>query len=292
VTVFSGVTAFDDEWAEAQIVLFERLSTRLAGIGMTPAGLEYVRGMKGYPRIPYFASLWVPDPVQRRDLGIAICTHAMGIKLIDDLMDRDQPIEPWDQILGMYLTQSSTAVFCSYARAAEVTRVFDADYEVIWREQINEAQRPADSLESWIHYARIKSGRMMMCYASAACLAADVVERLPAARAFAEAFGVLFMIGDVIRDHLDLGEAGGNLVHLIETGRVRRDEAVAATRFWRTEALRALADFAPVFAISDFMAGFADRLITSLSEDQHAHVSRVQDRDGPQPRPRDRTLSG
>jgi hypothetical protein len=271
--VLSGVSGLDDEWVLAQRVLLERITDRLAGIGMTSAGLEYVRQMKGYPRIPYFASLWVPDPVQRQELGIAICTHAMGIKLVDDLMDGDQPIRPWDQILGMFLTQSSTATFGAHRRPAEVLRVFDEDYEVIWREQINEAERPAHDLESWIHYARIKSGRMMMCYASAACLAADVVERLPAARAFCEAFGVLFMIGDDIRDHRDLGEAGGNLCHLIDSGRVSRDAAVAATRWWRAEALRALDEFPPEFPIAGFMADFADRLITLLLEDDRVDVS-------------------
>jgi hypothetical protein len=271
--VLSGVTGLDQEWTAAQGVLLDRITDRLAGIGMTADGLRYVRQMKGYPRIPYFASLWVPDPVQRRELGVAICTHAMGIKLIDDLMDGDQPIQPWDQILGMFLTQSSTAVFGGYHRPAEVLRVFDEDYEVIWREQINEAQRPAHDLDSWIHYASIKSGRMMMCYASAACLAADVPDRLPAARAFCEAFGVLFMIGDDIRDHRDLGEAGGNLCHLIRTGRVSREQAVAATRWWRAEALRALDESPPEFPITEFMADFADRLITTLLEDDRVDVS-------------------
>ncbi|GGK06702.1 hypothetical protein GCM10010123_40600 [Pilimelia anulata] len=268
----SGVAALDAEWQRAQAELHRRCAAKLGAVGMSPAGLAYVRRMKGYPRIPYFAALWVRDPELRRELGVAICTHAIGIKLIDDLMDRDQPIEPWDQILGVYLLQHSTATFGAHARPAEVLRVFDEDYDVIWREQVHEAQRPADSLASWVHYARIKSGRMMMCYASAACLAADAPAALPAARAFAEAFGVLFMIGDDLRDFRQLGEAGGNLVHLVRTGRVDLADAVAAIGHWRETALRALADCPPVHPVADFMAGFADRLVTIAGECVHADV--------------------
>jgi hypothetical protein len=264
--MISGVAALDAEWAEAQRILLDRCERLLAGLGMSDAGLAYVRQMKGYPRVPYFAAIWVPEARQRRELGMAICMHAMGIKLVDDLMDADQPIRPWDQILGVHLMQAATTVFGRYAAPDRVLAAFDDDYRVIWRKQVEEASRPADSLETWIGYARVKSGRMMMCYATAACLAADVADRVPAARDFTEAFGVLFMIGDDLRDFRDLDEKGGNLVHLIRTGRVDADRTVEAIRHWRDEALRALDRCPPVFPVRNFMADFADRLVTTIWE--------------------------
>lgn len=262
--MLTGIEDFDREWRQAQELVIARCSAVLSDVGMTPEGVRFVVEMKGYPRIPYFISLWVEDPGMRVELGVAACMHAIGIKLLDDLLDADQPLSRWDQILGVYLIQVSMAAMGQYQNAGDTLTVFKEDYRVIWRLQLEEMREPPAALEPWIRYARVKSGLMLANYAAVACLAAGVPEAVEPARVFSEAFGVLFMIGDDLRDHAVLQEEGGNLVHLVRTGRVDRGALVAEVRHWQRRARTALEERPVAYDVRSFVDAFSDRLVSRV----------------------------
>jgi hypothetical protein len=203
----------------------------------------------------------------RIELGVSSCVHAIGIKLLDDLLDQDQDLSRWDQILGVYLLQSSTASMAAIGAHSDVCTAFAHDYAVIWRKQLEEMRLPAHSLSSWIDYARVKSGQMMANYAEVTCLAAGVPASIRTARKFAEAIGVLFMIGDDIRDYHERSEHRGNLAHLLAIGSARSEQAVSAITAWRDRAVSAvLGDPAPAFDLSRFVERFATRLANDVMD--------------------------
>jgi hypothetical protein len=262
--MITGIAAFDSEWQDCQASMMRHCLEILGEVRMSQHGLRYVADLKGYPRIPYLSVIWVPVRTTRVDLGTAVCMHAIGIKLLDDLLDGDQDLDRWDQILGVYLIQVTSAVFSGYPHASEAMRRFENDYRTIWRMQLEEARAPARSLDEWVRYARIKSGLMMACYADVACLAGTVKHCVPSARDFAEAIGVLFMIGDDIRDHAESGETRGNLVELIRQGQIDRKGAIVTITAWCSQALCAIRRNPPVYDLSSFVSSFSNKLIDLL----------------------------
>lgn len=257
----SGIEVFDQEWQAAQEAVIERCLAILADVGMSEEGLRYVRDMKGYPRIPYFTALWVMDAERRKELGIAVCIHAIGIKLIDDLVDKDQDISHWDQALGVFLLQSTMAMAGRYDSPRAVLDVFEEDYRVIWRKQLEEMRQPAFSMDSWVDYASVKSGLMLANYAGVACLAGGVPESQEAARTFAEAFGVLFMMGDDLRDYQELHETGGNLSHLVVTGQISHELLLSTINYWHTRAVEALRSRPIAHDVTPFVDDFVQKIV-------------------------------
>jgi len=258
--VLTGTRAFDEEWMEAQAATLARADALLAATGASAEMRRYVADMKGYPRIPYLAALWVPDRDRRVAIGAAVCVHAIGIKLLDDLLDQDQPYSRWDQALGVFLMQAAAASLAQHESPALAMDAFARDYEVIWRMQLLEAAVPPRTLSAWIEYARVKSGRMMASYAEVACLAGGAPEAIPAARDFAEAVGVLFMIGDDLRDLAETGEAPGNLAWMAKQHVVTRGEVLAAIDAWAARAGASIRSRAPSHDLSSFVDGYARRL--------------------------------
>ncbi len=258
--MLTGIEQLDEEWRRAQELVIGRCVEMLTDLGMTPEGVQFVVDMKGYPRIPYFIALWVEDPRQRLELGAAACIHCIGIKLLDDLLDADQPLSRWDQILGVYLMQSSAATMGRYENAGATLQVFAEDYRTIWRLQLEEMRERPAALQPWIRFASVKSGLLLATYAASACLAAGVPAAVEVAREFAIAYGVLFMIGDDLRDHVALGEEGGNLAHLVLTGRVDAAELIAEIRRWQDRACRALEARPVVYDLRAFIRAFSDHL--------------------------------
>jgi hypothetical protein len=255
--MLTGNPAFDEEWRQAQALTLADCRRVLSAAGMSRDALAYVMDMKGYPRIPYFAVLWVGDRARRIRLGSAVCMHAIGIKLLDDVLDGDQPFAVSDLMLGVLLIQVSTAELGGHDNAGEVLRQFERDYKVIWAHQLEEAKTPALSLRDWVRYARVKSGLMMADYAAVACIAAGHPDASQPARRFAEAVGVLFMAGDDLRDFRELGERDGNLGFLLDDGRVSADDADAELSRWMTVAGDATRTLPPHHDVLPALESFA-----------------------------------
>jgi hypothetical protein len=231
---------FDAELEECERLVRERCMAALSDIGMSTQGLRHVEAMEGYPRVPYHMVLWVLDPELRKELGMAICTHAVGVKLLDDLFDADQQIPPRDLLLGVYLFQLATVTFGSHQNHAEVLQVLEEGQRRVWQHAFEEKRGVPTSLDAWLVNARTKSGLMLATYAQIACLACGATESVAKARAFAEAFAVLYTMGDDWMDYAGLNELEGNLAHLVASGQVSLDDFREAAKYWRGAATEAL----------------------------------------------------
>jgi hypothetical protein len=252
---------FKAEMDASQARVVDRCLTELTSLGMSPQGLDFVRDLQGYPRTPYYTTLWVRDPRARADLGAGVSIHAVGVKLIDDLIDDDQPLSPRDQIFGVQLLSVGTTLLAGRERPVEVLRTLEEDYRDIWRQEIVEVAAPRPTtVESWIAAARIKAGVMLANYAAVNCLAAGLPELVPTAREFGEALGVLYMIGDDAVDFDDIDERDGNLAHLVASGAVELAEVVAAIDEWRGRAVAAVRQGDPVCDLVPFFDHFAAKL--------------------------------
>lgn len=218
---------------EAETVVRERTLEALAAVGMSDAGLDYVRTLKGYPKTPYYMTLWVRSAAVRREVGVGICMHSIGVKLLDDLIDGDQALDSKDQVFGVFLIQKASTVLCSHDRPVEVLRVMEADFCKIWRQEVRERRVPPQTLAEWNAGARVKSGLFLGDYAAVACLAGGAAGSVAAARDFAEAFGTLYMMGDDWMDYEEMGESEGNLAHLLATGKADPDSFTELVRFWQ-----------------------------------------------------------
>lgn len=255
---------FNEFKAEMDIVqqqVLDRVLPTLAELGMTEEGLTFVRELKGYPRTPYYTTLWVLDDTQRKDLGVAICIHAIGIKLLDDIIDADQPLSPRDQIFGIFLLQMAEAIIGGYHNVHEVLKTFEMDYKQIWRQEVHEKRVAPDTLEDWIEAARIKAGLMLANYGAVVCLASDLTEWVEPARTYSEALAVLYMMGDDWTDFEELGEREGNLAHLIGTGKVSMAELTEAVGFWQRRANEAAKQGQTACDIEPFVNHFAKKII-------------------------------
>ncbi|GGK06691.1 hypothetical protein GCM10010123_40590 [Pilimelia anulata] len=251
---------FKAEMADSHARVVARCLAELAELGMSAAGLAYVRELRGYPRTPYYATLWVRDPRARRAIGEGLGVHAVGVKLLDDLIDGDTPLGPRDQIFGAHLIMLGAALLAGRERPADVLAALVADYRDIWRQEVVEVTAPHPAtLDAWLAAARIKAGVMIANYAALACLAGGAPDGVPRARSFGEALGVLYMIGDDVTD-FDDGERAGNLVHLVATGRVDRAALAAAIGGWRDRAAAAAAGTVcdPVPFLDHFAAKLRD----------------------------------
>jgi hypothetical protein len=252
---------FKAEMDASQARVVERCLSDLASLGMSQQGLDFVRDLQGYPRTPYYTTLWVRDPRARADLGAGVSIHAVGVKLIDDLIDDDQPLSPRDQIFGVQLLAAGTTLLAGRDRPVEVLKTLEDDYRDIWRQEIVEVSAPRPtSVESWIAAARIKAGVMLANYAAVNCLAGGAPEMLAPARQFGEALGVLYMIGDDAVDFDEIDERDGNLAHLVRSGAVGAGEVAAVIDEWRDRAVAACRQGEPICDMVPFFDHFAVKL--------------------------------
>ncbi len=257
---------FKAEMDASQARVVQRCLTELTSLGMSRQGLDFVRELPGYPRTPYYTTLWVRDPRVRADLGAGVSIHAVGVKLIDDLIDDDQPLSPRDQIFGVQLLSVGTTLLASHERPVEVLKTLEDDYRDIWRQEIVEVAAPRPTtVESWIAAARIKAGVMLANYAAVNCLAGGVPELVGPAREFGEALGVLYMIGDDAVDFAEIHERDGNLAHLVASGAVDVTDVAAAIDEWRDRAVAAARQGDPVCDLVPFFDHFAVKLKGLLS---------------------------
>lgn len=190
----------------------------LIQVGASDDALRYVSSLTEYARKLYLSTLWIPDRAMREAIGLQICIHGIGVKLLDDIMDHEASLDVRQQILGVYLTQAATANLCKIASSIEILEWVKNDYKDIWRNQSIELNTPPTNLETWLAIAKTKTGQFLACYCTIACIAAGMRDMVVHARTVMEAVGVLYTAKDDLEDFGKPGEGKGNLVNIL-TGR-------------------------------------------------------------------------
>jgi hypothetical protein len=252
--------AFKREMADNETRTLTTCVERLRAVGMSARGLSYVSTIRGYAKTPYYTTVWVQDEPDRRRLGAAVCAHAVGVKLLDDLVDRDSPVEPRDLVLGVTLLQRCTTTLARYPDAAAALAALDLDFQQIWRQVVRDTRVRPTTLDGWLADARVKAGMMLASYTDVCCRAAGQAGSVARARRFGEALGTLYMLGDDWMDFREQGQAAGNLGHLVAIGRVPLESVEQAIDTLRGEGARALSGAPVVCDLEPFLDHFARKL--------------------------------
>jgi hypothetical protein len=254
---------FKTEWEAVGREVSAECLRILEGLGMGKECLEYVGRFRGIPMFPHLAASWVADGALRRELGIHAGVHCVGIKLIDDLLDLDQPYPRWDLGMGVFLVQAATSRFGQYANPAEVLAAAEEDFRTFWRVQLEEVHAPPDTRDDWLACARVKSGLPMAAYAEMACLAAGLREAVAPAREVCQCLGTLVMIADDLVDCLKLGQTSGNLGHFVRRGDVSTGEVEEMVEELRRTALRRLDEVPVAVDIRFVVDAYADDVLVN-----------------------------
>jgi hypothetical protein len=254
----AGSEAFRQEWDEVARRVRAENQAVLTDLGMGPETLAYVLKFRGFAKFPHLTTMWVLDPDLRMELGVHCGMHCIGIKLVDDLLDGDQPYPSSDLGMGVYLIQRAICQIGQHANPAAVLECTQRDYAVFWRVQLDEMKRPPENKAEWVACASVKSGLIIANYGEMACLAGDARESIAPSRDFGLAIGNLGMIADDLVDYVKLGQRAGNLGHFIKTGVVSRQEVVDLVEEQRQTAKRSLRAGGPIAhdidAVVDFYA--------------------------------------
>lgn len=232
--------SFFREWNDVTERVHRKCHDTLARIGVSERGLAYVDHFQGVAKFPYLVTAWIPDSSLRMALGVHAGVHCVGIKLIDDLLDCDQPYDSWDLGPGVYLVQMATCEMGQYHNSKEVLEIHRHDFDLIWKAQIGEARRPPATPDEWLQCARLKSGRLLATYGAAASLAANIPEAVQPSRIVGECIGTLVMIADDLVDHAKLGQTRGNLGSFLKDGTVSCEHVASMIEELRQTAFRAL----------------------------------------------------
>lgn len=203
-----------EEWTRIQDVVQSEMRQILSDHGASENLLSYVREMKGYPRVPYFSSAWISNDKERAHQGISYCLHAVGVKLLDDVIDEDQDVPNADLALGHVLIQHALA---RIPMDDDSVKFVLQSWQKIWSYVVQEPRITINGIEEWFRGAEIKAGHMMEFYARLGARTARPFQapEEQAARAM-NLVGVIYMVGDDIRDWHMLGERNNNLFAMIE----------------------------------------------------------------------------
>lgn len=262
----SDAARFHEEWARTENAVRDRCAASLTRLGMSPPALAYVLGLKAYHRLPYLFALWVRDEEKRRHIAVYLCVHCVGTKLLDDIVDADQPYSPVDQVLGAHLMHEAVSSLCRLADPLAILDVCDTDHLALWQGMIREMRHPADSFATWMEHTRIKCGLLFASYITLACRAGRADEAITAGRTFGDAFGNLIQIADDLGDYSRLGERGGNLGHLLATGAVAPHIVRGEIRDSLQRALAALKEQPTIYDIAPIVEAKADDAARKLDE--------------------------
>lgn len=258
----AGSAAFRQEWDEVARRVRAENESVLTGLGMGPETLAYVLKFRGFARFPHLTTMWVLDPDVRMELGVQCGVHCIGIKLVDDLLDADQPYPSSDLGMGIYLLQRAVCKIGQHANPAAVLDCTQRDYAVFWRVQLDEMKKPPENKAEWIACAEVKSGLIIANYGEMACLAGNALESIEPSRVFGRAIGNLGMIADDLVDYVKLGQRAGNLGHFVKTGVVSYDEVVDLVEQERRVAKQALRAGGPIaHDIDDVVDDYADDIL-------------------------------
>jgi hypothetical protein len=208
------------EWEEASAFVLARLDQLLLATGRSNLLRSYVRNLKGYPRVMYLTAAWVPERAMRFALGTAFCLHVTGLKLLDDIVDADQDIDPRELVVGHVFCDDALQRIHAAAPDAVLLADFDDKWLPILRHVFDEPETEITHLRQWEEGARLKSGRWIARYGEAACRGCGRAELAPLVGSALEAIGVLYTISDDVRDFREMGETRSNLAALVAHGKL------------------------------------------------------------------------
>lgn len=248
---------FESEWLLIQEKIQSEMRTVLKNHGATDCLLRYVAEMKGYPRVPCFAAAWIADPIERTHHAIGHCLHAVGTKLLDDVIDQDQEVANADLALGHVLIQHALARLPADAGVLGFTL---QAWQPIWAYVVREPQTVIQDVDTWFSGAEIKAGRMMEFYARISSRTAQSItapeDRI--ARAM-NLVGQIYMVGDDIRDWHVLGERQSNLFAMIADNNEAQQIACDRLDGMSKELREILALCPPVFDFASEVARISDK---------------------------------
>jgi hypothetical protein len=246
--------AFQTEWSRAAKTVRTEAIGIVQSLGCSEALIAYLGSMNIYPRIPYLTASWIADQELREQLGMAISLHAIGLKLLDDLVDADSDLPVSDLGTGHVLTCAATSRFHE-ATGGKLLVGNLAAWMPVYRHVIHEPLTHVEDLQHWVDGARLKS--LLYLYVEALYR-----ERRPeACDDLREAFELFAALGQVVDDYKDREGMcePGNLILMIADGRVSPSEALAWVEGARQRIRAIFARFTPDFGCADFFEELGGR---------------------------------
>lgn len=225
--------------------------------------ISHVASLRIYPRIPYLCAAWIESATERRELGISVALHCIGLKLLDDFADGDTNIAAVDLVSGGHLiTQAATERYFDASGGDLLVQGTIECWLPAARHVRQEIHMDMNGLDEWLAATAKKA--LLPLY-----IGVLYQKRQPhACEALETAFTLIVTLGQIVDDWNDRNNAmeTSNLIVLIKDGRASHD----AAREWVVNARRLI--FAifdqhpPKLAISPFVEGLADRAIAALEK--------------------------
>lgn len=243
----------------------DHLEEHLHRWGCSPGLLAHTRTMRLYFRVPHMLTVWLEEPTRTR-VARLLGLHLLAMKLLDDVVDDDSGLATRDLLQAFFLAQNAAvAGLCgSSADPAALAARLDADLEAVTLGQVATKAEPAVDLAGWLRHAESYGGRFLALYGSLACDAGNRLDMDVAARGFGRAFGLVITMADDLRDYDRHGERTGNLRHLVVSGAVDVDDAVAAVRRLADEACDAVRTGEPAEDLRPLVGSYADEVVAGL----------------------------
>jgi hypothetical protein len=252
---------FLEEWEAAAKTCTATAIEVLRGLGCGEAIISYVASLRIYPRIPYLCAGWIDNRSERRELGIALALHAIGVKLLDDLVDGDTDFAPNDLAMGHFIAQLGNERYFEASSGNLLTSGTIERWLPAARYVRHEIHSELEDFDQWVSGAVRKA--LLPLYVEALYR-----ERLPQiCEELKSVFGLTTALGQVVDDWNDRERdaEAANLIVMINDGRV--DRAVAHSWVVDTRSLifEVLERHPPALAMAPFIAGLADRATASVA---------------------------
>lgn len=217
-----------EEWNAAEQFLFSQCIAICDSIELPEEFRNYVLSSKGFSKYIYPLSAWVCKPEIRFSTGCAFALHCYGIKLLDDIIDQDQPFTDADLV-------SAGTAFCNQALSdlgkvgalSIAMELYPVYWPQIWRHTRKEPTTVINTLDHWAQSARIKCGRILAYYGEIACVMSGLTQEAAHVKSGLEAMGIVYTVLDDIRDAHNPREQHSNIKVLIDRGAVDRGAAAA-----------------------------------------------------------------
>jgi hypothetical protein len=235
------------EWDRAGHYVRQQLDELVVRAGLGEKIRRHVAQIRGYPQVLYMCAAWLESPQLRFDFGTAFCMHAVGLKLLDDLIDADQDQAPRDLLVGHIFCDEAVRRLHAICPRVLLIEEFADGWLPIWRYVLAEPDVEVLDLQNWESGCRVKSGRLMALYAGVACRAAGheaIAHRICAAM---EAIGTIYMIWDDFLDRLKFAEARSNLAELLASRVIRAADAAHLLNQLENEITEVVTAHPPVF---------------------------------------------
>ena len=260
--MYDGQMDAGAEWDKATRLALERADLLIERLGRSKQLRVYVSKLKIYSRVPYICAAWVPHQSERIEIGSALCMHAMGLKLLDDLVDGDQPLSPTDLASAYPICEYASEIFRKASGGFPIVDECLFEWSLMWRYVMAEPGNSTRSLSEWEAGARRKS--LLALYVGTVCNALKTPGLRHRIGRAMESVAVIGQIVDDFKDFETLGERNSNIASMIKEGMVDRDEARVFFKGMTAEIAETLLLYPPHFNFIPFVEGLVGRAQTCL----------------------------